>query len=117
MENVRNGAKTINQIVAVGRNRTAIKKQQQREVARAEAFNVQRSVFGVWCLAGAVRTSVTLLVQYMGNTFVFGGLRSGVNRLIQRKARVCPSCHLYPLLALIPYSSHGARKFPPRTAF
>jgi hypothetical protein len=50
-ENVRNGARTINQIVAVGRNRTAIKKQQQREVARAEAFNVQRSTFNVWRLA------------------------------------------------------------------
>jgi hypothetical protein len=24
---------------------------------------------------------------------------------------------LYPLLALIPYSRHNARKFPPRTAF
>ena len=26
------------------------------------------------------------------------------------------SCHLYPVLALIPYSRHSARKFPPRSA-
>ena len=44
-ENVRNGARTINQIVAVGRNRTADKKQQPQEVASAEAVGVQRLTF------------------------------------------------------------------------
>src|ERR1700681_4560166 len=54
-ENVRNGARTINQIVAVGRNRTADKKQQPREVARVEAFNAKRQTSNVlppWRSAG-----------------------------------------------------------------
>jgi hypothetical protein len=36
-------------------------------------LNVRRSVFNVQRFLGAVRTSVTLLVQYMGKTFVFQG--------------------------------------------
>ena len=48
--------------------RSAFSVQRSTFSVQRSAFNVQRSTFGVQRSAGAVRTSVTLLVQYMGNT-------------------------------------------------
>jgi hypothetical protein len=56
---VRNGANTINQIVAVGRNRTALLKQNRRELAspgnqEAKNSRSQEAVFLPSCAGGAL---------------------------------------------------------------
>ncbi len=56
---------------AFGIRRSAFGVRRSAFSVRRSAFGVRRSAFSVWRSSGAVRTSVTLMGQDIGNTVTF----------------------------------------------